>query len=155
SFFLGTNTMWTKNALQELIQTKLGDRRLILVGNREPYLHRFVDGKIQCEPPASGMVSALEPIMRACGGVWIAHASGNADRRTAAAKGRLQVPPEDPLYTLRRVWLTKDQQEGYYNGAANEGLWPLCHMVFTRPIFNPKHWPIYRQVNEIFAQAVI
>jgi alpha,alpha-trehalose-phosphate synthase [UDP-forming] len=147
--------MWTKNALQELIQTKLGDRRLILVGNREPYLHRFVDGKIQCEPPASGMVSALEPIMRACGGVWIAHASGNADRRAADSRGRLQVPPENPQYTLRRVWLTKDQQEGYYNGAANEGLWPLCHMVFTRPIFNPKHWPIYRQVNEIFAQAVI
>jgi alpha,alpha-trehalose-phosphate synthase [UDP-forming] len=147
--------MWTKDALQELIQNKLGGRKLILVGNREPYLHRFVGNQIECVPPASGMVSALEPIMRACGGVWIAHGSGNADRRTADAKGRLAVPPDEPQYTLRRIWLTKEQQEGYYNGAANEGLWPLCHMVFTRPMFNPKHWPIYRQVNEIFAQAVL
>ena len=147
--------MWTKKALQELIHTKLGDHRLILVANREPYLHRFLGGKVECVPPASGMVSALEPIMRACGGVWVAHGSGNADRRAADAAGRLGVPPGDPLYTLRRVWLTKEQQEGYYNGAANEGLWPLCHMVFTRPAFNPKHWPIYRQVNEIFAQAVL
>lgn len=147
--------MWTKDALQDLIRTKLGDHRLILVANREPYLHQYVGGKVECVPPASGMVSALEPVMRACGGVWIAHGSGNADRRTADAKGRLGVPPDHPQYTLRRVWLTKEQQEGYYNGAANEGLWPLCHMVFTRPIFNPKHWPIYRQVNEIFADAVI
>lgn len=147
--------MWTKDALQQLIQTKLGDRRLILVANREPYLHHFVDGKIECVPPASGMVSALEPIMRACGGVWIGHASGNADRRTADEHGRLRVPPDDPSYTLRRIWLTKQQQEGHYNGAANEGLWPLCHMVFTRPIFNPRHWPIYREVNEIFARAVL
>jgi trehalose 6-phosphate synthase len=147
--------MWTKDALQELIHSKLGKRRLILVANREPYLHRFVGGKIECVPPASGMVSALEPIMRACGGVWVAHGSGTADRRTADATGHLGVPPNDPQYTLRRVWLTKEQQEGYYNGAANEGLWPLCHMVFTRPMFNPKHWPIYRQVNEIFAQAVL
>jgi trehalose 6-phosphate synthase len=147
--------MWTKNALQELIQAKLGERRLILVANREPYLHRFVGGKIECVPPASGMVSALEPIMRACGGVWIAHGSGNADRRTADAAGRLGVPPASPHYTLRRIWLTKEQQEGYYNGAANEGLWPLCHMVFTRPNFNPKYWPIYREVNELFADAVL
>ena len=147
--------MWTKNALRDMIRAKLGDHRLLLVANREPYLHRFVGGKIECVPPASGMVSALEPIMRACGGVWIAHGSGNADRRTADASGHIGVPPGDPQYTLRRVWLTKEQQDGYYNGAANEGLWPLCHMVFTRPIFNPKHWPIYRQVNDIFAEAVL
>ncbi len=146
--------MWTKDALQELIRTRLGGHRFILVANREPYLHRFVGEKVECVPPASGMVSALEPIMRACGGVWIAHGSGNADRRTSDAAGRLRVPPGNPLYMLRRVWLTKEQQEGYYNGAANEGLWPLCHMVFTRPIFDPKHWPIYRQVNEVFAKAI-
>ena len=147
--------MWTKDGLQELTQTKLGDHRLILVANREPYLHRFASGRIECVPPASGMVSALEPIMRACGGVWIGHGSGNADRRAADSAGRLRVPPDDPSYTLRRVWLTKDQEEGYYNGAANEGLWPLCHMVFTRPIYNPQHWPIYREVNELFAKAVL
>src|SRR5271165_2768454 len=87
-------------------------------------------------------------------GVWVAHGSGNADRKTVDAAGRLRVPPEQPAYTLRRVWLTKDQEEGYYNGLSNGGLWPLCHHVFTRPEFNPKHWPIYRQVNELFARAV-
>src|SRR5262249_20236523 len=75
-------TMWTKDALQELIQAKLRDRQFVLVANREPFLHRYVGGKVECVPPASGMVSALDPILRACGGVWIAHGSGNADRRT-------------------------------------------------------------------------
>jgi trehalose 6-phosphate synthase len=147
--------MWTKDGLQDLIETKLGDHRLILVANREPYVHRFTAGRIECLPPVSGMVSALEPIMRACGGVWVGHASGNADRKTADERGRLHVPPEDPCYILRRVWLTKEQEDGYYNGMANEGLWPLCHMVFTRPVFNPRHWPIYREVNGLFAQAVL
>jgi alpha,alpha-trehalose-phosphate synthase [UDP-forming] len=147
--------MWTKDALHDLVQKRLGDRQLVLLANREPYQHRYVGGRIECVPPASGMVSALEPILRACGGVWVAHASGNADRRMVDAHDHLRVPPEDPRYTLRRVWLTKDQQDGYYNGLANEGLWPLCHMVFTRPVFNPRHWPIYRQVNEQFAKAVL
>src|SRR5260370_40289812 len=111
--------MWTKASLQDLIHTKLGARGLILVANREPYLHRFVGGKIECVPPASGMVSALEPIMRACGGVWIAHASGNADRRTADGNGHLGVPPGRPQYTLRRDCLPKEQHEGYYDDAAN------------------------------------
>jgi trehalose-6-phosphate synthase len=146
--------MWNKDALQELIRAKLGDHQLVLVANREPYEHRYNGGHIECVPPASGMVSALDPIMRACGGVWVAQASGNADRKTADAQGHVRVPPEDPSYTLRRLWLTKEQVDGFYNGLANEGLWPLCHMVFTRPVFNPRHWPIYRQVNEQFAQAV-
>lgn len=147
--------MWTKDALQELIYSKLGGHKLILVANREPYLHRYAAGGIECVPPASGMVSALEPIMRACGGVWIAHGSGNADRKTADEWDHVAVPPDFPSYTLRRVWLTKDQEDGYYYGMANEGIWPLCHMVFTRPVFSARHWAIYRQVNELFAQAVL
>ncbi|HYV39662.1 MAG TPA: trehalose-6-phosphate synthase [Gemmataceae bacterium] len=147
--------MWNKDALQDLIHTRLADHPLILVANREPYQHRFAGGRIECVPPASGMVSALEPIMRSCGGVWVAHGSGNADRKTVDAHDQIRVPPQDPSYTLRRVWLSKGQVEGYYNGLANEGLWPLCHMVFTRPVFNPRHWPVYRQVNEHFAHAVL
>jgi alpha,alpha-trehalose-phosphate synthase [UDP-forming] len=147
--------MWSIDTLQELIQERLDGRKLIVVANREPYLHRFTDGGIECVPPVSGMVSALDPIVRACGGTWVAHGSGNADRRTADAHGRLGVPPDDPRYTLRRVWLTKSQVHGHYNSISNSGLWPLCHQVFTRPEFDPKHWPIYRQVNELFADAVI
>jgi len=147
--------MWTKEDLSGLIQSRLLDHPLLLVGNREPYTHRYVGNRIECVPPASGMVSGLEPIMRAAGGVWIAHGSGDADRKTVDAKAHVRVPPEDPAYTLRRVWLTKEQEDGYYNGLSNEGLWPLCHVVFTRPVFDPRHWPVYRQVNEIFAKAVL
>jgi alpha,alpha-trehalose-phosphate synthase [UDP-forming] len=147
--------MWTKENLQELVRTRLDGRRLILVSNREPYQHFYNRGRIESSPPASGMVTALEPIMKTCGGTWIAHASGNADRRVVDAMDHVPVPPDKPNYTLRRVWLTKEQEDGYYNGLSNEGLWPLCHMVFTRPIFNPRHWEAYRQVNEIFARAVL
>src|SRR5271170_8182580 len=106
--------MWTKDALQDLTTSRLGDHQLILVSNREPYQHRYAGGHIECVPPASGMVSALEPILRACGGVWVAHGSGNADRRTVDANDHIRVPPDDPQYSLRRVWLTKAQEEGYY-----------------------------------------
>jgi alpha,alpha-trehalose-phosphate synthase [UDP-forming] len=147
--------MWTKDSLQDLIKTRMGEHRLIVVGNREPYLHRYVGGKIECVPPASGMVSALDPILRACGGVWVAHGSGNADRKMVDARSNLRVPPDNPAYTLRRVWLTKAQEEGYYNSLCNAGLWPLCHNVFVRPQFQPHDWPIYREVNELFAQAVL
>src|SRR4029077_837428 len=121
----------------------------------EPYQHRYKNGRVECVPPASGMVSALEPIMRATDGVWVAHGSGNADRRTVDARGHVRVPPEDPSYTLRRVWLTKEQENGYYNGLSNEGLWPLCHMVFTRPVFTPQDGETYREVNDLFARAVL
>jgi len=147
--------MWTKESLLDLIQNRLQDHPLIVVANREPYLHRFVSGRVECVPPVSGMVSALDPILRACGGTWIAHGSGSADRRTADTRGLVRVPPGNPSYTLRRLWLTKEQEDGYYSGLANAGLWPLCHMVFTRPVFNPRHWEMYRQVNELFARAVL
>src|SRR5262245_55709789 len=113
--------MWTKDALHELIQTKLGDHQFIVVANRKPYQHRYQGGRIQCVPPVSGMVSALDPIMCACGGVWVAHGNGNADRKTVDACDHVRVPPEDPSYTLRRVWLSKEQEEGYYNGLCNAG----------------------------------
>jgi alpha,alpha-trehalose-phosphate synthase [UDP-forming] len=147
--------MWTKDALQDLLATNVRDQQFLVLANREPYQHRQVGGRIECLAPSSGMVSALDPIMRATGGVWVAHGSGNADRKTVDRHGHVRVPPADPAYTLRRVWLTKEQEDGYYNGLANEGLWPLCHMVFTRPVFNPRHWATYREVNELFARTVL
>lgn len=147
--------MWTKEALHNLIGEKLQDHKLIVVANREPYIHLYSGSEIECIKPASGMVTALDPIVRACGGVWVAHGSGNADRQKVDAHNHVQVPPDDPKYTLRRVWLTKEQEKGYYYGLSNEGLWPLCHITFTRPIFNPKHWQIYRQVNQLFSEAVL
>jgi trehalose 6-phosphate synthase len=104
--------------------------------------------------PASGLVAALEPVMRACGGKWIAHGSGSADRDTVDEHDHIRVPPNDPSYTLRRIWLTDEEQEGYYYGLANEGLWPLCHIAFVRPIFRREDWEQYVKINERFAKAV-
>jgi trehalose 6-phosphate synthase len=147
--------MWTKKALFDLIQTKLHDYQFIVVANREPYIHRYAGDQVECVQPASGLAVALDPILRACGGIWVAHGSGDADRKMVDDRDHVRVPPDEPQYTLRRVWLTKAQEDGYYYGLANEGLWPLCHIVFTRPVFNPQHWQTYREVNQIFAEAVL
>lgn len=147
--------MWTKEALHDLIQTKLCDYQLIVVANREPYTHRHAGRRIECVFPASGMATALDPILRACGGTWVAHGSGDADRNMVDARDHVRVPPDEPCYTLRRVWLTKEQEQGYYYGLANQALWPLCHIAFTRPVFNRKDWDTYREVNALFAQCVL
>lgn len=147
--------MWTKEALHELIRTRLQEHQLIVVANREPYIHHRVGRRTECLFPASGMATALDPILKACGGTWIGHGSGDADRETVDELDHVQVPPDNPQYTLRRVWLTKEQEDGYYYGLANETLWPLCHVVFTRPVFHHDDWQTYREVNEIFAQAVL
>ena len=85
----------------------------------------------------------------------MAHGSGNADVETVDAHDRLQVPPDDPRYTLRRIWLSSEEETGYYNGFANEGLWPLCHIAHTRPIFRMSDWEYYNKVNKKFADALV
>ena len=147
--------MWTKQGLLELIDSKLKDYRLILVSNRESYIHRYAANQIECDQPASGLALALDPIMRTCGGTWIAHGSGDADREMVNRNNCVLVPPDNPTFKLRRVWLTKEQEMRYYYGLANQGLWPLCHVVFKRPVFDPEDWKAYREVNEIFARAVL
>src|SRR5207249_4709915 len=126
---------WTAERLSVHVRSKLGDSRLFVLSNREPYSHVREGKSVEAVIPASGLVSALQPVLRACDGTWVAHGSGDADRETVDQHDRLRVPPEEPRYTLRRVWLTKEEEEGYYYGFANEGLWPLCHIAHTRPIF--------------------
>jgi alpha,alpha-trehalose-phosphate synthase [UDP-forming] len=147
--------VWTREFLSEFVRTKLDGYRLIVVSNREPFQHQHINGHIECIQPASGMASALDPVMRACGGLWIAHGSGDADRETVDRFDHVEVPPQHPGYTLRRLWLSKEEEEGHYAGLSNQGLWPLCHVAFTRPLFDPDHWQIYRRVNERFAEAVL
>ncbi len=147
--------VWTRETLSDLVQAKLDGYKFIVVSNREPFVHRTVDGKIECTQPASGMASALDPVMRASGGLWIAQGSGDADRQMVDHFDHVDVPPENPHYTLRRVWLSKAEQEGHYAGLSNQGLWPLCHVAFTRPVFDPDHWDMYRRVNRRFADAVL
>jgi trehalose 6-phosphate synthase len=146
---------WTRERLEEAASTRLDGAKLVVVANREPYIHLYDGDQIRCMKPASGLTTALDPVMRACGGVWVGHGSGEADRRMADEHGRVAVPPENPGYTLRRIWLSKEEEQGYYYGISNEGLWPLCHVVYTRPQFNPHHWEQYRRVNQKFADAVL
>jgi trehalose 6-phosphate synthase len=148
-------TLWTEERLKQFAKMRLGERPLVVVSNREPISHVWKDGRIQVITPASGLVTAMDPVMRACGGIWVAQASGDADRETADPRGRLRVPPDDPRYTLKRVWLTPEEEQGYYYGFSNEGLWPLCHIVHNRPLFRPEDWAHYRAVNEKFAAAVL
>lgn len=150
-----SESTWTAERLAVHVRSKLNSSRLFVVSNREPYMHSR-DGKtLKVLIPASGLVTALEPILRACEGTWIAHGSGDADREAVDQHNRLAVPPDEPKYTLRRVWLSKEEEEGYYYGFANEGLWPLCHIAHTRPLFRSSDWEHYQEVNRKFAKAVL
>lgn len=147
--------MWNKDSLKELIKERLSDYLFIVVSNRQPYIHIFKKGKVECQRGAGGVITALDPVMQACHGLWVAHGNGDADRKASDEKGKINVPPEKPNYTLKRVWLTKEEVQGHYYGYSNEALWPLCHMAFTRPIFRIEDWQYYVKVNEKFAQAIL
>lgn len=147
--------VWTREALHEMIESRMKGYRFIVVANREPFIHRYRGDQIEVARPASGMATAIDPLMRASGGTWIAHGSGDADREVVDACDRIRVPPEDPSYTLRRLWLDKDEEEGFYYGLSNQALWPLCHVTFVPPVFRPTDWEMYRRVNKRFAEAVL
>lgn len=146
---------WTAERLRVFVQSRLGGDRLFSVSNREPYEHVHTGAGIECVVPASGLVTALEPVLRACDGTWIAQATGDADRETVDEYGHVRVPPDRAQYTLRRVWLTEDEQQGFYFGFSNEGLWPLCHIAHNRPIFRAEDWEVYEAVNRKFAEALL
>jgi trehalose 6-phosphate synthase len=146
---------WTPQRLKSTLNRHLHGERVVILANREPYVHeRDERGEIKVLHPASGLVTALEPVMRACSGVWVAHGSGSADRMTADRNSRIRVPPGEESYLIRRVWLSPEQEKGYYYGFANEGLWPLCHIAHARPVFRSEDWRHYQDVNRLFADAV-
>ena len=146
---------WNPEMLRAVLREHFRGDQIVLLSNREPYLHVHEEsGSIAVRRPASGLVTAMEPIMRACSGTWVAHGSGSADREVVDPEDRLRVPPDHPSYTLRRVWLTQEEEDGYYYGFANEGLWPLCHLAHVRPVFRSEDWAQYQAVNRRFADAV-
>jgi trehalose 6-phosphate synthase len=147
--------IWTEERLKQFVRARFDGQALFVVSNREPVSHIRHNGRIVTQTPASGVVTAIEPVMRACGGVWLAHGSGNADWQTTDAQGRLRLPEDDPRYTLRRLHLTTEEEDGYYYGFSNEGLWPLCHLVHARPSFRATDWARYRAVNQKFAAALL
>ena len=147
--------MFTKEDLQRLVQRQIGDYRLIVASNRQPYIHQLVDGQLECTAPAGGLTTALDPLMQVCGGTWVAHGGGSGDRLVVKGGNKVMVPPEDPAYTLGLVWLTEEQERGYYQGFSNGGLWPLCHNAYTEPVFDDGDWEIYKAVNQLFAEQVL
>lgn len=146
---------WNSQALRDILRKELKGDEILVVSNREPYSHVKVDDHIEVQFPASGLVTALEPIMRACSGTWIAHGAGNADRDVVDQKDHVQVPPDRPSYQIRRIWLSEEEESGYYYGFANEGLWALCHIAHVRPVFRSDDWAQYVAVNQKFANAVV
>ena len=149
-----TDAVWTSQSLKRYMEVELEGKKLYLLSNREPYMHTREGHGFKCIIPAGGLVTALDPVMKICDGTWIAHGGGDADRDAADSRGAVRVPPDDPKYTLKRVWLTKEEENGYYYGFSNEGLWPLCHITHTRPIFRLEDWVSYQRVNELFADAL-
>src|SRR3984957_6307918 len=150
-------SLWTAERLRVSLRSKLSETPLFVVSNREPYMHmrNEKDGSVHVIVPASGLVTALEPVLLACNGTWVATGSGSADRDTVDANDRLRVPPDHPSYTLRRVWMTDEEDRGFYEGFSNEGMWPLCHTAHTRPVFRPEDWIHYQQINRRFADVVL
>jgi len=146
---------WTPATLKKILHDHLAGDEVLIASNREPYLHNRNGQQIEVQVPASGVVTALEPIMRACSGVWIAHGSGTADREVVDAHSHVRVPPDNPAYEIRRIWMSPEEEDGYYYGFANEGLWPLCHLAHVRPIFRSSDWEQYKKINERFAMAII
>jgi trehalose 6-phosphate synthase len=146
---------WTRERLRAHALDGLHGGQLVVVSNREPYMHQLRDGKPQVIVPAGGLVTALDPVLQACGGLWVAHGAGDADREMSDEHGRLTVPPANPRYTLRRIWLTREEEQGYYYGFANEGLWPLCHLAHERPVFRAAEWDYYLRANQRFAEGIL
>jgi len=146
---------WTREKLQRLVQREIGDYRLIVVSNRQPYVHEIVEGELSYTSTAGGLVTAIDPLMQECGGTWVAFGGGKGDHFAVDKNNRIQVPPDDPSYTLRLVWLTEQEEQGYYAGFSNEGLWPLCHNTFIEPTFQTSDWETYKAVNNVFAKQVL
>jgi trehalose 6-phosphate synthase len=140
---------------QSLLADITASREVIVVSNREPCIHDATPaGEIVCRRSAGGLVTALEPIVQACRGIWVAQGSGSGDRVVTDPAGHVVVGQQDSSYLLRRVWVSAEEQRSYYDGFANEGLWPLCHAAFSAPIFRRSDWIGYERINRRFADAV-
>src|SRR5262249_29163921 len=136
---------WNAERLKQTLNRHLHGERVVIVSNREPYIHEHTDKGIEVRHPASGLVTALEPVMRACSVEWMPHGAGSADRNVVYSNDHVRVPPGEESYHIRRIWLTEEQEQGYYYGFSNEGLWPLCHVAHTRPIFRADDWQRYQE----------
>lgn len=143
--------------LEQAFREHFSDRSFVVVSNREPYEHRWAEevGEMRVRVPTGGLTSALDPLMQALGGTWVAWGSGEADAAVVDDGDSVRVPPHDPSYSLRRVWLTHHDIHRYYLGFSNQFLWPLCHLRPDLTRIRSRYWERYRRVNRRFAEAVL
>ncbi|MDI6789504.1 MAG: bifunctional alpha,alpha-trehalose-phosphate synthase (UDP-forming)/trehalose-phosphatase [Thermodesulfobacteriota bacterium] len=141
--------------LRLFLEENFSGKNLVVVSNREPYIHKKVGTQIKVDRPAGGLTSALDDVLRAAGGIWVAWGSGSRDKDVVDNKSCIPVPPGNPSYTLKRVWLSPGIAENYYHGYANQVLWPLCHITLDRVYFRKRFWEDYKKANRIFAKAVL
>jgi len=153
--YMRIRQVWDEESLCQSAKAELSDYPFIIVSNREPYIHSYQGNEIKCEIAVGGVTIALDPVLSAIGGIWIAHGSGDADKVAVDSQNKVMVPPEEPHYILKRVWLTEEEVNSYYYGFSNQALWPLCHAVDIKPVFDESQWDVYKKVNEIFAQSVL
>ncbi len=133
----------------------LGDgAKLVLASTSEPYLHYYRGGEIQWRGGAGGVATALDSLMREYSGIWVSLGLGSADKEVADSNGKLKVPPGEEDYVLKRVWISKKEEEGAQALTANSALWPLSHTVYVRPVFQQDAWEQFKAVNEKIAQSV-
>jgi len=144
--------MQADNRLEKLVL----DKQVFVVSNRQPYAHEYdSEGRVTVDRPAGGLTASLDPVMQQLGDTWIAWGDGDADEEVSNPDGCVAVPPEDPGYHLKRVWLSEDQVRDYYYGYSNQVLWPVCHSALTNMRCDPGFWERYYQVNKQFADAVV
>jgi len=146
---------WTADHLRSLLRIQLRGEQVIVLSNREPWIHDRENGKITVHQPASGLVTAIEPIVAACNGTWIAHGSGSADRDVTDTQDTIALPPDQPAYRLRRIWLSEEEVSAYYDNMSNRGLWPMSHLAHVQPEFDEESWACYVSINQRFADAAI
>ena len=141
--------------LTAYIDESVSRKNLIIVSNREPYIHKKTGNTIRIDKPAGGLTSAMDEVLSDTGGTWVAWGSGSGDRETVDDKDCVRVPPNKPAYTLKRVWLSPEEIENYYHGYANQVLWPLCHITLDRVYFRKRYWDDYKKANSAFADAIL
>ncbi|MGD2071775.1 MAG: trehalose-6-phosphate synthase, partial [Gemmatimonadota bacterium] len=131
------------------------DSGLLIASNRLPIqLRRDDDGQWRREASSGGLVTALEPVLRRRGGVWVGW-PGVMEGQIEEEELRALLQAEAVAgYDVEPVPLTRSERRDFYRGFSNEILWPLCHGLQSRCNFEPRYWRTYRRVNSKFARAI-
>ncbi len=137
------------------VLSSLESHQLTVVSNRQPYRHSFENGDIVIDRPAGGLTAGLDPVVQQTDGIWVAWGDGDADQEATDDTDSVRVPPDDPAYTLKRVWLSESAVADYYYGFSNRVLWPLSHSLTEHVTFEDRYWERYREVNHQFADSVV